>query len=124
MAMVERFEDLRCWQEARYLVKIVYEMTAKGEVSRDFGFKDQIRRAALSVMSNIAEGFGRMSRRESIRFYEISSASANEVSSISYAAKDLGYWTDQEVETLHQSIMKIRAMNRKLIKYLLSRNKT
>lgn len=122
--MVERFEDLRCWQEARYLVKIVYEMTAKGEVSRDFGFKDQIRRAALSVMSNIAEGFGRMSRRESIRFYEISSASANEVSSISYAAKDLGYWTDQEVETLHQSIMKIRAMNRKLIKYLLSRNKT
>lgn len=97
-------------------------MTNKGEISKDFGFRDQIRRAALSVMSNIAEGFGRMSRRESIRFFEVSSASSNEVKSISYAAVDLGYWSSQDAEVIQQSIEAIKAMNRNLIKYLLSRN--
>ena len=59
MATVQRFEDLKVWQEAKSLVKAIYLLTGKGAAGRDFGFRDQLRRAVVSVMSNIAEGFER-----------------------------------------------------------------
>ena len=72
MSKVTRFEDLRCWMAARVLVKSVYSFSEEGKLARDFGTKDQLKRAALSVMNNIAEGFGRYSTKEFIRYLEIS----------------------------------------------------
>ena len=79
MAKIERFEDLNCCQEARKLVKIVYQASNEGAMARDLDLKSQIRRAAISSMNNIAESFRRFSKKEFIRFLEISSASAIEV---------------------------------------------
>jgi four helix bundle protein len=79
MAKVERFEELKCWQAARELVKLVHLVCDEGKLGKDFDTKSQIRRAALSVMNNIAEGFGRGSEKEFIRFLEIAQSPAMEV---------------------------------------------
>jgi four helix bundle protein len=88
---VDRFEDLKCWMAARELVKLVFTACGSGKLARDFGTSDQIRRAALSVMNNIAEGFGRSSRKEFIRFLDIAQSSSVEVKSITYVLDDLNY---------------------------------
>jgi four helix bundle protein len=84
MAKVERFEDLKCWQDARVLVKEIYLLSERGRLAKDFDTRRQLRRAALSVMNNIAEGFGRFSNKEFIRFLDMSNNSAAEVKSILY----------------------------------------
>jgi four helix bundle protein len=94
MAKIERFEDIKSWQLARDLVQKVYAITRSGEFSRDFGLSDQIRRAAVSVMSNIAEGFERNSTKEFVQFLYIARGSAGEVRSQLYVALDLGYVTE------------------------------
>ena len=71
MALVESFEGLFCWQAARKLVGMVYSSCEEGRLSKDFETRGQLKRAALSSMNNIAEGFGRSSIRESIRYLEI-----------------------------------------------------
>jgi len=71
MAKIERFEDLECWKAARELVNFVYEVSETGKLKRDFDTKSQFRRAALSVMNNIAEGFTRLSPKEFMRFLDI-----------------------------------------------------
>ncbi len=124
MAKVERFEDLRCWQAARVLVKEIYEMTRQGKASTDFGFRDQIRRASVSVINNIAEGFGRNSNKEFMRYLEISFASANEVKSLLYVGFDLGYLDETSATALQQKAEGVKAMNLALIKYLRARRKT
>lgn len=88
---VERFEDLIAWQKARQLTVEIYRITAIGEFARDFGLRDQIRRAAVSIMSNIAEGFDRGSRGEFHQFLVIAKASCAEVRSPLYVAQDVGY---------------------------------
>ncbi|WP_054693745.1 four helix bundle protein [Geotalea toluenoxydans] len=85
---IERFEDIESWKEARILVREVYRCLS---VCNDFGFKDQMQRAAISVMSNIAEGFDRASNREFIQFLVVARGSASEVKSQAYAALDIGY---------------------------------
>lgn len=80
--------------------------------------KDQIRRAAISVMNNIAEGFGRESNKEFIRFLEISHASCTEVKSMIYILDDLGYLPDDSIQQLHSKTDEIRGLTRGLIKYL------
>jgi four helix bundle protein len=69
MSAIKRFEDLKCWQAARQLVKMVYLVSGTGELARDFDTKDQFRKAALASMNNIAEGFGRFGRKDFIRFW-------------------------------------------------------
>ena len=64
MATITRFEDLRCWKKARELVNAVYALTGKGELARDFELRDQLRRAAISAMTNISEGFARYHKRD------------------------------------------------------------
>jgi four helix bundle protein len=118
LAKVERFEDLICWQEARNLVRIVYEASNEGPMAKDFDMRSQIRRAAISTMNNIAEGFGRYSKKEFIRFLEISSASASEVKSVSYAALDLSYWNQETVTTIQSKAESVKALDLGLIKYL------
>ena len=79
MAMIQKFEDIQAWQEARVLVKMIYQLTNKEKFSKDFGMRDQIRRAAVSVMNNIAEGFDCESKVEFARFLGIARRSAVEV---------------------------------------------
>lgn len=69
MTKVKKFEDVIAWQKVRELVKMVYEMTREGDFARDFSLKDQIRRAAVSVMSNIAEGFSGQTDKEFVQFF-------------------------------------------------------
>ena len=92
---VERFEDLIAWQKARELTREIYKVTQSGSFSKDFGLCDQIRRASVSLMSNIAEGFDRASRAEFHQFLVIAKGSAAEVRSQLYVAHDIGY-IDQE----------------------------
>ena len=88
MSKAEHFEDLRIWRESRQLVKQIY-IDFRG--SRDYGFKDQIQRAGVSIMNNISEGFERNSDADFARFLNIAKGSAGEVRSMYYAAEDLGY---------------------------------
>jgi four helix bundle protein len=96
VAIVERFEDLIAWQRARALTTEIYRVTSQGDFARDFGLRDQIRRAAVSVMSNIAEGFERNRQTEFCHFLLIAKASCGEVRSQLYVALDAGY-VNQEV---------------------------
>ncbi len=121
MAKIERFEDLQCWQEARKLVKIVYQASNEGPICKDFEMKDQIRRAAISTMNNIAEGFGRSSNKEFIRFLEISSTSALEVKSVAYAAVDLEYWTAETAKQIQAKAEDVKSLDIGFIKYLKNR---
>lgn len=88
---VQRFQDLRAWQQARAVNGAVYRVTSDGSFARDFALRDQIRRASLSVSPNIAEGFARRSPRDFRRFLIIAKASCAEVRSQLYLALDLGY---------------------------------
>jgi len=88
---VDRFEDLIAWQKARALTREIYQLTAEPAFSRDFGLKDQIRRAAISIMSNIAEGFERNRPNEFHQFLSIAKASCAELRSQLYIALDACY---------------------------------
>ena len=100
MSDMRRFEDLVAWQLARELTSELYGITRHGAFSRDFGLVDQMRRAAVSVMSNIAEGFERDSIAERLHFYVIAKASCAELRSQLYVALDAGYMDQQVFDTL------------------------
>lgn len=88
---VETFEDLIVWQKGIELVKCIYRLTAEGELKRDFGLRDQLQRAAVSVPTNIAEGFERASRKEYLQFLNIAKGSTGEVRSLLRVAFEIGY---------------------------------
>lgn len=88
---IETFEDLRVWQQGIELVKQIYLITREGDISRDFGLRDQLRRAAVSVPTNVAEGFERYSRKEYVNFLNIAKGSAGEVRSLLRVALEIGY---------------------------------
>ncbi len=91
MPLIKKFEDIVAWQEARKLMKRVYQITRKGEFRKDFGLRDQIQRASVSSMTNIAEGFDCESNLEFARFLVIARRSAVEVQSLLYTALDIEY---------------------------------
>lgn len=124
MAKVEQFEDLRCWQMSRTLVKLVYHSSLSGELSKDFSSKDQLRQASLSVMNNIAEGFARYSKQEFILFLNYAQSSAAEVKSMLYVCEDLNYIPTEKLEELHQLTDQLRKAILALIKYLASSQKS
>jgi four helix bundle protein len=103
MAGVERFEDLIAWQKARVFAAEIYRITASGAFQQDWGLRDQIRRASVSIMSNIAEGFERRSPNDFQRFLMIAKASCAEVRSQLYVSKDIGYLTEPEFQMLMNS---------------------
>ncbi|MDP9186020.1 MAG: four helix bundle protein [Verrucomicrobiota bacterium] len=82
------FEDLESWQQARQIVRKIYELTRTIELCRDFGMCAQLRRASVSIMSNIAEGFERRHLQEKLQFYNVARASTAEVRSLSYVIED------------------------------------
>jgi four helix bundle protein len=110
MTVIQRFEDIKAWQEARELVKMIYSITNKELFSRDFGMRDQIRRAAVSVMANIAEGFDCESKVEFARFLGIARRSAVEVQSLLYAALDTKYIDQEEFEIHYEQARKAKAL--------------
>ncbi len=73
MATFKRFEDIQAWQKARRVTKKIYELTAEGRFSKDYGLRDQSQRAGVSIMANIAEGFGRHSDKEFANFLSVAS---------------------------------------------------
>jgi four helix bundle protein len=87
----EKFEDVIAWQKARVLTRAVYEATQRGTFARDWGLTSQMQRAAVSVMSNIAEGFERGTPKEYLYFLSVAKASCAEVRSHLYVALDIGY---------------------------------
>ena len=110
MALVSRFEDIQGWQEARKLVKMVYVLTDTGKFLKDFGLRDQIRRAAISAMSNIAEGFDCDSKVEFARFLGIARRSAVEAQSLLYASLDIGYITEEQSREYYEQARKTKAL--------------
>jgi len=97
---IQRFEDLIAWQKARELNREIYRVTSAGAFASDFGLRDQIRRASVSISSNIAEGFDRSSKADFHRFVVISKASCAEVQSQLYLALDIGYLSHEKFEEL------------------------
>jgi four helix bundle protein len=87
--VIRRFEDIESWKKARQLTVAIYAVSNRGHFRRDFGMRDQIRRASVSVMANIAEGFWRKGTRELSRYLTIAQASVIEVQSHLYVALDL-----------------------------------
>ncbi len=102
MASIQKFEDLICWQKARELTKEIYKSLKD---CRDFGFKDQIQRACVSVMSNIAEGFERGTTAEFINYLYIAKGSAGEVRSQLYTALDAGYLNIETFKSLNNLVV-------------------
>ena len=100
MEKAKRFEDLWVWQHARELVKDIYKDFGSGAGSKDFGFRDQVQRAGVSIMNNIAEGFERGSRREFHRFLSMANASCAQVRAQLYVALDVGYLQPAQFEQL------------------------
>src|SRR4030043_671338 len=88
---IEKFEDLIAWQKARELTKNIYKVTKQGDFFKDFGLRDQIRRASVSIMSNIAEGFERGGRSEFHQFLVIAKGSCAELRSQLYVSLDVGH---------------------------------
>jgi four helix bundle protein len=102
MASLTRFEEIAAWQKARMLTRRIYEVTGRGAFARDFELRHQIRRAAVSSMSNIAEGFERDGNSEFRQFLAIAKGSAGEVKSQLYVALDAGYLSPEEFEELYR----------------------
>jgi four helix bundle protein len=100
---IDKFEDLVAWQKARELARQIYSLTRTGSFSKDFGLKDQIQRSAVSIMSNLAEGFERGGRAEFHQFLVIAKASCAELKSQLYVALDAGYMKQQEFKTIYSS---------------------
>ena len=98
MATIERFEDIQAWQKGRELTQVVYRFSRRAEFAKDFALKDQIRRAAISITSNIAEGFERGGNKEFIQFLSNSQGSCGEVRSQLYVALDESYITSDEFQ--------------------------
>ena len=100
MKKVKVFEDLIAWQKARELTKEIYAVTNSGRFQKDFGLRNQIQRAGVSIMSNIAEGFDRASRAEFHQFLVVAKGSCAEVRSHLYIAKDVGYLSPDQFSRL------------------------
>jgi four helix bundle protein len=118
MATFRRFEDIEAWQKARELAHRVYLVSSSGSFAKDYGLKDQIRRASVSIMANIAEGFGRNGRREFLQFLSNAKGSVAEVQSHLYLAVDLNYIDTEGHTTLYAEADRVGKMIGGLMTYL------
>ncbi len=118
MASIERFEDVEAWKKGRELRKAIYKHSRIGEFAKDFALRDQIRRAAQSVTSNIAEGFEREGNREFIQFLSNAKGSCGEVRDQLYTALDESYLTQKDFNTLYEMAMEVSRLTSGFMKYL------
>jgi four helix bundle protein len=115
---VKIFEDLEIWKDARRLTRAIYRLTTTEKFSKDFGLRDQIRRAAVSIMSNIAEGYERGGNPEFTQFLYVAKGSCGEVRSQLYVALDQGYAEQKQTDELMKSFKRLSSMISNLITYL------
>ncbi len=110
MAAFRKFEEILAWQKAREVNRSIYQLTIANDFARDFDLRSQIRRASISIMANIAEGFGRHSDKEFANFLNIAHGSAAEVQSHLYVALDLGYIGEDDFRVLYDLLNEICRM--------------
>jgi len=118
MSTLKQFEDIEAWQKARELTCGVYSCSKVGNFAKDFGLRDQIRRAAVSVMSNIAEGFERGGTGEFIQFLAMAKGSAGEVEAQLYVARDQQYISNDEFQSLKATAVSTKRLTAGLMGYL------
>ena len=118
MAKVNSFEELEVWKLARVLAGKIHSFSSQGDFCKDYGFKDQIQRAAVSIVSNIAEGFERQSNNQFLHFLDIAVGSAGEVRAQLYLALDFGYIDRRQFLDATSDAKKIGRMLTKLMQYL------
>jgi len=118
MAEIKRFEDIEAWQRTRQLVQAIYEISSLGDFAKDFGLKEQIRRAAVSVMSNIAEGFERGGDKEFLQFLALAKASGGEVRSQLYVALDQNYLNEAQFRSISEQAIQISQLIAGFMRYL------
>lgn len=118
MATIQRFDDLEAWQKARELTNAVYSCSGKGAFAKDFGLRDQIRRTAVSIMSNIAEGFERGGSGEFVQFLSIAKGSAGEVEAQLYVALDQGYIDQEQFDSIKAVALSTKRLIAGFMNYL------
>jgi len=123
LSTIKSFEDLTVWQDAREFTKKIYTLTKKFPKEELYGLTSQIRRATVSIMANIAEGFDRRSDKELTNFLSIARASSSEVQNDLYIAMDLKYISQTEFNQLYQETKKIAKQINGLMNYLKNDNK-
>jgi four helix bundle protein len=100
MTTAKRFEELEVWQKVKELTNLVYKHSSDGTFARDFGLRDQMRRAAVSIMSNIAEGFESQTQTMFIKYLAHAKGFAGELRAQLYIARDQGYIAEEEFKTM------------------------
>lgn len=123
MVAIERFEDIQAWQAARELTQTVYAVSTQGAFARDFRLRDQIQGSAISVMSNIAEGFDARTDRGFIRFLGYARRSATELQSQLYIAIDQNYINQKKFDHIYAQATKTKSLIGGFIRYLEGRSK-
>ena len=118
MSEIKRFEDLTVWQVSRKLTNLVYSFTKEGKIVKDYGFIDQIRRASVSFMNNIAEGYERGSNKDFVKFLFIARGSVGEVRNMLYLAVDLEYIKKETFDNCYKLCVRSSQLCWGLIKHL------
>jgi len=121
---IERFEDIESWQAARALTSAIYDLSRDTSLGKDFGLRDQIQRASVSIMANIAEGFDSRSDAEFARFLNYAYRSATEVQSHLYVARDQQYINAANFSSLYDQVTTVKKLLNGFIRYLKNREKT
>lgn len=118
MSKIEKIEDIIVWQKAKSLTINIYKASNHGSFAKDFGLRDQIRRAAVSIPSNIAEGFGRGGNREFLQFLSISKGSLFELKTQLIIANEIGYLDDEIYSKISNEIDEVGKMLTSFMNYL------
>jgi len=121
MAKIERFEDIDAWKEARSLTRAIYQVTGLPAFNKDIELRQQMRRASVSIMANIAEGFDAASSREFVKFLGYALRSGTEIQSHLYVALDQGYADQRTFDSLREHTVKVKSLIGGFIRYLRSR---
>jgi four helix bundle protein len=117
---IDRFEKIEAWQKARELANYIFEITSQKKFAKDYGLRDQIQRASVSVMANIAEGFGSNSNKEFTRFLGYANRSVYEIQSHLYVALDRGYIKQEDFESIYDKAINTTKLTKGFIRYLKS----
>ncbi len=118
MGQTKQLEDMEVWQAAKQVVTEVYRLTRDGALAKDYGFKDQLQRAAVSIMANVADGYERGGNRELIQFLYLAKGSAAQTRSLVHAAKDLGYLSEEQRSSMLERLVSIGRQLGGFIRYL------
>lgn len=118
MAKIERYQDLKCWKQSRLSVNQVFKIISSASLKREFALTDQLKRAAISVMTNIAEGFSRYHKKDFIRFLNYAQSSARETESLLYIVLDQKMASAEEVKIIQRNCDHCAAMILALIKHI------